>query len=224
VTHPTILFGGTFDPPHRMHVAMASAAADALGAERILVVPAAVNPQRVIAPPAAAEHRLAMARLAFASEPRAAILDLEIRREGPSYTIDTLRALLHPEGPCVPGTAAPTPLRLLIGSDQARNLGSWRAWREVLALAEPAIVLRPPDTLGELPATLAASLGESEAVWRGRMLPIAPIDLAATTLRSDLARGIAPTDLDPAVLAYIRRAGLYRDGTGPQTPPPPPPR
>ncbi len=208
MTLPTIVFGGTFDPPHRMHVAMARAAADALGARRMLIIPAAVNPQRTHAPPAAAEHRLAMVRLAFAEEPRATVLDLELRREGPSYTIETLRALLRTDGSEACPTAEP-PLRLLIGSDQARNLSSWRDWRDVLALAEPAIVLRPPDTLADLPAALAASLGESEAAWRARVLPIAPIDLAATTLRSDLARGLTPADLDPAVLAYIRRAGLY---------------
>ena len=204
VRAPTIIFGGTFDPPHRMHVAMARAAADALGARRILVLPAAINPQRLAAPPTHPNHRLAMTRLAFAAEPRAEILDDEIRRSGPSYTIDTVRALLDE-----PALHMTQPLRLLIGSDQARNLGSWRAWRELVSIAEPAIVLRPPDTLASLPVMLAALLGETESAWRQRILPIDPVDLAATSLRAELASGGAPADLDPAVLAYIRREGLY---------------
>lgn len=197
---PTIVFGGTFDPPHVAHVAMALAALRALGAERLLVIPASINPQRVAHPPAPAEERLAMTRLAFEAEPRAEVLPIEIERAGPSYTIDTLRAL---------ATADPRPLRLLIGSDQALNLPTWREWHEVLRLAPPAIVVRPPHRHESLPAALAERCGGTAAAWAASILPLAPVEISATEARDALARGEAPTTIPPAVLAYIRRRGLY---------------
>ena len=89
----TLVYGGSFDPPHAVHARIASEAADVVGASRILVVPAGVNPQRTGRPPAPAEHRLAMVRLAFADDPRVIVDDRELRRAGPSYTVDTLEAL-----------------------------------------------------------------------------------------------------------------------------------
>jgi nicotinate-nucleotide adenylyltransferase len=204
---PAILFGGTFDPPHLAHVTMASAAADALNARAILVVPAAVNPQRTATPPAPAADRLAMVRLAFAKEPRAEVLDLELRRPGPSYTIDTLHALIE---------AGHAPLRLLIGSDQALNVPTWRAWREVVELAPPAIVVRPPLTLDSIGPELDRVYGAESALWRARVLGIPPMPLSATAARASLAHGDAAADLDPAVLAYIRAQRLYAvEGPGP---------
>ncbi len=198
---PALVFGGTFDPPHRVHRSIASQAADLLGARSILVVPAAINPQRSAHPPAPAEERLAMAALAFGDEPRARVLDLEIRRGGPSYTIDTLRSLL---------AAGEGPLRLLVGSDQALNLPSWREWREVVALAEPAIVLRPPHDRASFAAACRQVFGDEASCWNDRLLAIEPTDLSATALREALARGEQPAGLDPAVARHIGERLLYR--------------
>lgn len=197
---PALVFGGTFDPPHRVHVRMATAAADCLGARAILVIPAAINPQRAASPPAPAADRRAMTLAAFADEPRARVLDLELERHGPSYTIDTVRAL-HDQGAA--------PLRLLIGSDQALNFPTWRAWREVAELAPPAIVVRPPQTHATLLGELRRVFGAEAEAWAARILPIPPTDMSATDARAALARGEAPDALDPAILAYIRRHGLY---------------
>jgi len=199
-----LVFGGTFDPPHRGHVAMASAAADLVGAAEILVIPAAVNPQRTGAPPAPADERLALVRLAFRGEPRAEVLDLEMSRGGPSYTIDTLRDLAARR----PGAS----FRLLIGSDQAVNFTTWRDWREVARLAEPAIVVRPPHEAASLAAELRRIHGADADRWIARILPLPPTPERSTAIRVALAAGLAPDDLDPEVAGRCLSRGLYRDG------------
>ncbi|MBL9147837.1 MAG: nicotinate (nicotinamide) nucleotide adenylyltransferase [Phycisphaerae bacterium] len=198
-----LVFGGTFDPPHRRHVEMASRAADALGAAAILVIPAALNPQRASALPVAAEDRLALVRIAFAKEPRARVLDLEVRRGPPSYTIDTLEELAR---------LGHTNLRLLIGSDQALNLPTWRAWSEVVRKAPPAIVVRPPHDRESLRQAFAERFDDPET-WVGRVLPVSAADLSSTEVRAALAAGdetrVAEL-LDPEVAQAIRARGLYR--------------
>jgi nicotinate-nucleotide adenylyltransferase len=196
-----LVFGGTFDPPHRGHVAIARSAADLVGGSSILVIPAAVNPQRTGTPPSPAADRLAMARIAFRNEPRAEILDLEVARGGASYTIDTLREL----GKLRPNTR----FRLLIGSDQAVNFTTWREWREVERLAEPAIIVRPPHDAATLAAELRRLHGSDADRWIARILPIAPTPERSTAIRAELAAGRVPDDLDPEVAAWIAGRSLY---------------
>lgn len=197
-----LVFGGTFDPPHRGHVAIARAAADLVGATSILVVPAAINPQRSGSPPAPADDRLAMTRLAFRHEPRAEVLDLEITRGGPSFTIDTLRELArrHPA----------TRFRLLIGGDQAVNFTTWREWREVERLAEPAIVARPPLDSALLASEFRRLHGAEAGRWIDRILPIPVTPERSTAIRAALAAGSAIDDLDPEVLRHCLGRKLYR--------------
>ncbi len=198
---PALIFGGTFDPPYRTHVAMARQAADAIDARAIFVIPAAINPQRVHEHPLAqADHRLAMCRIAFREEPRAQVLDLEMHRAGPSFTIDTVEDLT---------ARGENPLRLLIGSDQAVNFRSWRAWERVEQIAPPAVVVRPPHTAATLAGLLRERFGPDADRWTGRILPISPTDVSATAARRALARGVDPIDLDPEVLRYLRVHGLY---------------
>jgi nicotinate-nucleotide adenylyltransferase len=197
-----LVFGGTFDPPHRGHVAIARAAADLVGAASILVIPAAFNPQRSGSPPAPADDRLAMTRLAFRHEPRAEVLDLEIARGGPSWTIDTLRELARQR----PGTR----FRLLIGGDQAVNFTTWREWREVERLAEPAIVARPPLDAASLAAELRRVHGPDDDRWIARILPIPATPGRSTAIRTALAEGLPTDELDPEVLRHCRERGLYR--------------
>ena len=194
----TLVYGGSFDPPHATHARIASLAADAVGATRILVIPAGVNPQRRDAPPAPAAHRLAMARLAFAQEPRARIDDREIRRPGPSFTVDTLEELAR-ERPR-------ERLRLLIGGDQALNFASWRQPERIETLAEPVVVPRPPLDAQALRARLAAS-------WASRVLDLPPVDTSSTQVRALLARGERPdaSTMPPSVATYAIEHGLYRD-------------
>lgn len=201
-----LVFGGTFDPPHRGHVAIAQAAADLVGASSILVVPAAINPQRSGSPPAPAADRLAMTRLAFRHEPRAEVLDLEIARGGPSFTIDTLRELARLR----PGIR----FRLLIGGDQAVNFTTWREWREVERLAEPAIVARPPLDAAALTAELRRVHGAEANRWTARILPVPTTPERSTAIREALAAGSATDDLDPGVARYAVERGLWTLSSG----------
>lgn len=203
-----LVFGGTFDPPHRGHVAIARAAADLVGATSILVIPAALNPQRSGSPPAPAADRLAMARLAFRDEPRAEVLDLEIARGGPSFTIDSLRELARLR----PGTR----LRLLIGGDQAVNFTTWREWREVERLAEPAIVARPPLDAASLAAELRRVHGPDADRWTARILPVPTTPERSTDIRAALSAGLIPPEVDPAVARYAAGRGLWPPSTGPE--------
>ena len=139
-----------------------------------------------------------MARLAFAQEPRARIDDREIRRPGPSFTVDTLEELAR-ERPR-------ERLRLLIGGDQALNFASWRQPERIETLAEPVVVPRPPLDAQALRARLAAS-------WASRVLDLPPVDTSSTQARALLARGERPdaSTMPPSVATYAIEHGLYRD-------------
>lgn len=207
-----LLFGGTFDPPHQRHVSMASAAATLLDCDRIVVMPAGRSPLRRGVETAPPGVRLAMARAAFESERRAVVSDLEVRRGGTSYTVDTLLALGAGSARMRADTV------LLIGSDQALQFGQWRDASRILGeLAAVAVVLRPPDD----PRTFAArcaEMGAQAAEWANRLLPLPPVDLSATAIRSALLRGDDPHDvpgLDPAVAELIARSRLYRHAAMP---------
>lgn len=196
---PLILFGGTFDPPHRRHVTLAEEARDLLDADEVLFMPANVNPQRAAHPPAPPDERLAMVRLAIANRRALRASDLELRREGPSYTVDTLRTLR--------ADGERRPIRILIGSDQALNLHTWRDPEEILELATPAVVLRPPHTR-EWFVREAERRGDPRLLaW---LLPIEPVDGSSTEARRRLAGRESVADLlAPEVEAHIRERGLY---------------
>lgn len=188
------LFGGAFDPPHRAHRALVEAALSQLELDRLLIVPtgAAWHKTRALS---AAEHRVAMARLAFADLPRVEIDLREVERPGPSYTIDTLREL-HRRWP---GAT----FFLLIGQDQARSLSSWREWRQVLELSTVCVASRPGQ---------GGAGDPTDAPWRDQLLELVmpPMDLSATTLRALCARG-EPVDalVGEAVARYIALHHLY---------------
>lgn len=166
------LFGGTFDPPHLGHVAAARAAIEALGLDE-LVVTVARDPQRKGAPPLAApELRDAMTRAAFEGVDRVVVSDLELRRAGPTYTIDTVESLLADR----PGDA----LTLVLGADAAVALGSWHRADELARLVDVAIVPRPGTPL------------DAPEGFSVRIVPMAPVDLSSTTVRAALAAGRTP--------------------------------
>lgn len=207
------LVGGTFDPPHVGHLALARAARDAFGLDEVRLMPTGRSWQKAGAGASSAQ-RLAMTRLAVAGlapAERMAVDDREVRRDGPTYTVDTLRELRAELGD-------ETALVLVIGSDQLRNLPTWHRWTELFALAHVAATQRERVGLDGLPAAL-----EDELAARGRQsLPDAPagaivlfsmpaVPVSATALRAQLQRGERPDGLSPpAVLDYIGSNGLYR--------------
>lgn len=252
--HPrrVLIFGGTFDPPHRAHATLPAKAAERLGCDLILFVPAAISPLKARQPVASPEHRLAMLLLAIADVPNARISTIELDRAatqggGPSYTIDTLRAL-KAEYTHVPayteqsasgqpsrtmarkgakihratttsvasaaGTAQPPEFRLLIGCDQALDFHRWKDWQQILLLATPAVMLRPPWDERTFRNALEEKFSAVEAEqWMKWTLRLPVMDISATEVRTMLASGSREKlvdALDSAVLDYILANKLYR--------------
>ena len=190
------VFGGAFDPPHLAHVALARAAVEQLRLDELRVLPTgqAWHKARSLS---AAEDRLAMAREAFGPVPRAVVDDRELRRAGPTYTIDTLRQL-KAEFPHAQ-------LMLVIGADQAEALHSWRECEQILKLATVAVAARArPDP--DAPPFDASSL--PRANFAAVELPNMPV--SATQVRALVAAGQGIDHLVPSgVASYIARHHLY---------------
>lgn len=209
-----VLHGGTFDPVHNGHLAIARAAHRTLGST-VRLMPAADPPHRP-APGASALQRAEMLDLATATEPGLAVDRRELEREGPSYTVQTLRELRAGE--------PQASVALLLGADAFLGLPGWREWQALFGLAHFVVADRPgglwrPDALAQPlgaavegrwtddPATLAAAPA-------GRVLLLRqPLhDVSATDLRARLAAGRPWRHLVPeAVAGYIDDHGLYRD-------------
>jgi nicotinate-nucleotide adenylyltransferase len=148
------VFGGTFDPIHVAHLAVAEAARDALGLRRVLFVPAARPPHKTAQRVTAAPHRLAMVRAAIADNEAFALSTIELERDGPSYTIDTLRALAVSDA----STAAdPTGLALILSAEAFADFPTWRDPAGILALATLVVVPREGYPEAD-PAALARSI------------------------------------------------------------------
>ncbi len=201
-----LIFGGTFDPPHRAHTVLPPVVAERLDCDRILYVPAALNPLKPDHPAATADHRLAMLRLALADVANADLCTIELDRPGPSYTVETLEALRTQHDSAVE-------LRLLLGSDQALEFVRWKDWQRILELASPAVLLRPPldraqfhDQLRNVqPPALAKR-------WVDWIVDTPKLDISATELRDRLASDQGLEELlDPQVLEYIRKHRLYKE-------------
>ena len=211
-----LLYGGTFDPVHAGHLAVARAARAALGAD-VAFLPAADPPHRP-APGASAEQRVHMLGLAIAGEPGFRVDRRELRRSGPSYTVETLRELRAEVGPQMP-------LAWLVGADAFRGLPEWHDWQALPALAHLVVAVRPGHDLEALPEALAAAcrgrwqenplaLAGSPAGALFRLgMPLHPA--SASELRRRLRVGQADGGwLAPPVAAFIAAQGLYRGGPG----------
>ena len=190
------LFGGTFDPPHIGHLIVAQDALMALRLDRILFIPAGIPPHKANRPVTAAAVRLAMLRAATVHDPRFAIDGLELEREGPSYTVDTLAALR--------GKYPDDELFLLIGIDQFREFETWRDPGRVAEMATIVVLSRDGEEIGD-PAALEA--------FGGRYVKVTRIDLSSTVLRSRSAAGESLRYLVPEpVEAYLAAHHVYVDG------------
>lgn len=204
-----LVYGGTFDPPHLAHVKLPPLVADRLSCDRLLYVPARQNPLKNGEPTTDAAHRVAMLAIALADDPDAEISTIELDRagSGPSYTIDTLRQLRDSLGP-------QTEIVFLIGADQALDFHRWKDWQQILELAEPAVLLRPPWDGERFARELHQRFDDDEAAqWMSRVVHVPMIDVNATELRRRI-RNDEPVDdmINPAVAQYIKRHGLYKAG------------
>ena len=182
------VLGGTFDPIHVGHLAAAHAAIECEGLDVVMFIPTGVPPHRGRTV-ASARDRLEMCRLAVAGERRFEVSDLEVRRGGASYTVDTLRELkkIHPSDD----------LFLILGWDAAKLFSTWREPAEVRRIAKLIIVTRPGSGVPTATSDIVCE----------RPTP----DISASKLRDDIARGEPVGDcLPPAVERYIYERGLYR--------------
>jgi nicotinate-nucleotide adenylyltransferase len=218
----TGILGGTFDPIHLGHLALADAALEALALDRVLLLPSRVPPHRSHEPSASPFHRFAMAALAAAGHPRLMVSDVELLREGPSYTADTLRAL-HAEG------HAPASLYFLTGADAFAEIATWREFPGVLNLAHFVVCARPGSPLAAVAARVpeVASRRVTFVGSHERTLPGTPSTdeahrtrvwflntdtpaVSSTEIRAARRAGRPVTGLvPPEVDHYIRRHGLY---------------
>jgi nicotinate-nucleotide adenylyltransferase len=184
------VYGGAFDPPHLGHLVAASDACDALGLHRLLWVPSAVHPLKAVR--TAADVRLQMVRAAIAGDPRFAADDLELRRTGPSYTVDTLRALRARE--------PDAELFFITGADNLAELPRWREPDEIARLATLAVVTRAGDALS------------AGTPYPAVPVAVTRVDVSSTEIRRRVAAGLSIRYLVPeAVRAVMERERLYRD-------------
>ncbi len=205
------LFGGSFDPVHAGHLHAARAALEAFALTRVVFVPARLPPHKPGRSLASGADRLAMLHLAVQGEPRYAVDALELARPGPSYTIDTVRAL-----PAALGEAPDVPIYLILGSDNVEGLAAWRDSAALLERVQPVIVHREGEPRAAI-ESVERALGPAAAEKvRAGYLRLPAVPVSSTGIRARLARaagGAAEIELAPAVLEYIRSHGLYGAGT-----------
>jgi nicotinate-nucleotide adenylyltransferase len=195
-----------FNPPHLGHIALARAAATQLNLDRVLLTPVLVPPHKPAKWDPGAEQRLLMCRLAAQDDPLVDVCTLEMERPGPSYTVDTLRAI-HANQP-------DAELTLILGADMARTLGSWREPREILKLARLAVAERDDVSRREVLDALAPVAGAERVAF----LDMAPRDISSSRIRRHLAAGEQIEELVGAEVAtHIAANELYGRQTAVRT-------
>jgi nicotinate-nucleotide adenylyltransferase len=202
----TVLFGGTFDPVHLAHTAVAAAAGDALGAGSVIFVPARRSPLKALGPEASDEDRLAMLQLVLSGNSCFNITDYELKKSGPNYTIDTVRHFKKQfEG---------DEIYWLLGADNVDDLKNWYCITELLDECNLSVMFRgsfpPPD------------FTKYELLWghkrieklKRNIIETPLIDISSTEIRKRLSSGRDVSGmLNPKVLQYIREHGLYGAGS-----------
>ena len=190
------MFGGTFDPIHLGHLRAAENALDSLELDRVSFIPAGTPPHRA-QPASSALDRYAMTALATAGHPRFAVSDLELRRDGPSYTVDTVAGLRRDS----PGAE----VFVIVGSDTFPEMATWKDHERLLALCTVAVVGRPGEAQ---PDGAAAARAPAPRVAR---VSGPGLDISASAIRGRVREGKSIRYLVPdAVADYIEKRALYR--------------
>lgn len=186
------LLGGTFDPPHNGHLALARAALEELGLAKIIFIPANIPPHKTGKKISSMEHRMAMLKLAIGKESQFEISDIEFRREGPSYTIDTIKRLKE--------IYKGEELVFLLGLDNVGELDDWFHPEMIFDEVAVAAVNRP----GFVPSGKFAG--------RVRYFDMTPVDISSSEIRERINSGQAITGLLPAeVENYVINNRLYKN-------------
>jgi nicotinate-nucleotide adenylyltransferase len=192
------ILGGTFNPPHLGHLVLAQEAYCELDLDEVLLIPAGIPPHKPVDAEPGPEHRIALCRLAIEDDDRFAVSDLELRRDGLSYTVDTLREL---------STQAPTnDLFLILGADIAAGLPQWREPEQVLELATVAITKRR----GTPRESVQRALDELPGGDRAEFFEMPRIGISSTMVRRRVRAGQSIRYFVPdGVETYIFDHGLY---------------
>jgi nicotinate-nucleotide adenylyltransferase len=184
------IFGGTFDPVHNAHLAVAREAAGRFRLDRVLLIPAGRPPHKLGGARAPYDDRVRMAELAAAGDPRLCVSRLEEGTER-SYSIDTIEKVRA-------GLAAEDELFFIIGADAFAEIHTWRRWREVAAAVRFLVVSRPNAEYAPPPEVSYERLDTLN------------LDISSSAIRQALAAGERPSTLPPPVLDYIETHRLYR--------------
>lgn len=193
------VLGSAFNPPHLGHLALAQEALWQLGLDEVVLVPTGEAPHKRIAEEPGREARIEMARLAAAEDQRFSVSALEVEREGPSYTYETLEALAEDR--------ADTQLVFVMGADAAVGLESWRNPERVVELASLAVARRAGVSEADVAAVLR-SLGCEE---RATMLEMPQFGVSSSAVRERARQGRPLRYLVPdSVASFIEEKGIYR--------------
>ena len=197
------IYGGTFAPIHNGHVNAAKLFMEQMRLDYLFVIPAAIPPHKQIDASDDPTHRLNMCALAFGDMDGVVVSDMEIRRGGKSYTVDTLREL----------SAKGRRLLLLCGTDMVLSFDTWYQYKEILELCYPVYIRRESDKM--LDAMIVSKLTKyyEESGKMFRKIVGEPMEISSTAIREKVKRGEDISSLVPkGVDEYIRLYGLYREG------------
>ncbi len=195
------IYGGTFSPVHQGHVAAAKAFMEQMWLDVLYVIPTGMTPHKQMDGDVTAAQRLAMCELAFADLEGVIVSDMEIRREGKSFTVDTLSALFGED----------RRLFLLLGTDMMLTLGSWRAPERIFELCYPVYIRRESDKALDEEIVQKIALYNQQYGKVVRRIVADPIEVSSTEIRNRVRSGQSIDGLVPdRVAAYIKENGLYQ--------------
>lgn len=192
------VLGGTFDPPHAGHLALAEAAIESLGLDEVLFVPANRNPLKKGRRQASPKDRVEMVRLMIEGKPQMAVSDVEIVRGGHSFAVETMDELHF---------VRPAEYWFILGSDAVKAIDTWKQPERLLRLARLGVAYRPPETWADVVSRLKPE-------FQDKLDPIQmkPVEVSSTDIRNRIAaKKPLGAWLSPAVLQYVRDHKLYEN-------------
>ena len=196
------IYGGTFAPIHNGHVNAAKLFMEQMRLDYLFIIPTAIQPHKQIDASDDPKHRLNMCALAFGDMDGVVVSDMELKRGGKSYTVDTLREL------SAPGRR----LLLLCGTDMVLSFDTWYEYKEILKLCYPVYIRRESDKLLDSMIVNKLTKYYEESGKMFRKIVGEPMEISSTAIREKVKRGEDISSLvPPAVAEYIRLYGLYRE-------------